>query len=119
MGDEDDTDEGCEDAEEFADGEALGVGEGADQEGPDGGRRGKDRGRGDGRVLQASHCEVVRREPENTEGEGEAGGGADAEVGALGSLTSGLRRLVVLIVGFQECLGFVRYTETGLRLSAK
>ena len=44
AGDEEDADEGGEDAQEFADGEFLCPRAGADEEGPDGGGGGEDRG---------------------------------------------------------------------------
>ena len=51
VGDKDDANEGGKDTKEFADGESLRAGAGADEESPDGGGRGEDCGGGDGRVL--------------------------------------------------------------------
>ena len=44
VGDEEDAEQGGDDAEELAEGEFLGAGEGAEEEGPDGGGGGEDCG---------------------------------------------------------------------------
>lgn len=72
VGDKDDANEGGKDAEELAEGESLSVGAGADEERPDRGGRGEDRGGSDGGVLEAGHGEVVGGEPEDTECKGQA-----------------------------------------------
>ncbi len=83
SGNEDDASKRSADAEEFAEGKLLRVSEGADNQGEDGGGGGQDGGGGDGGVSEAGHGEVVGKEPEEAEEEGETCGGKEGQVGTF------------------------------------